>query len=56
MRAFRLRPSAGDSVGTLTGDEEDVQVTFTQWLLVLAVATLVGALVTGAIAWWILFA
>jgi hypothetical protein len=55
MRAFRLRPSAGDSVGTLTG-EEDVQVTFTQWLLVLAVATLVGALVTGAIAWWILFA
>lgn len=38
------------------GDEEDDPVTVTQWLLVLGVLTLVGALVTGAVAWWILFA
>ncbi len=39
-----------------TGDKEVVQVTLIQWLLVLVAATIVGALVTGAIAWWILFA
>jgi hypothetical protein len=39
-----------------TGDEEDVQVTLIQWLLALAVATIAGAIVTGAIAWWILYA
>lgn len=31
-------------------------MTLIQWLLVLAAATIIGALVTGAIAWWILFA
>lgn len=37
------------------GGEEDDEVSFTQWLLVLGVATLVGVLLAVAIISWILF-